>query len=455
MGDLHALDPHSGHEDPPPLSELSDLDLLDNPCEADDSSGSVPSPDNASNRKQPVKVSQIVTMSDVAPEHVSWLWRGRIPLSKMTMLDGDPGLGKSTLTLDWAARVSTGAPFPGSTERRLPAGTLLLGAEDGLADTVRPRLEAANADASRIHVMVAVRTKPNGDRCPYERLPQVPTDLPLIAEEAIRLDVKLIVIDPVMAYLDPDVESFKDHHIRRALSPLGRMAEATGAAVVLVRHLNKGDGSALYRGGGSIGLIGAVRCGMIVGKDPDDPDRGRVLAPTKNNIAAPQPAIRYRLVSTANGVARVEWGETCHLDADALLSVPKSADDASALDEAVDFLNDLLTHQSITAREMKRLAKDAGISDSTLKRAKRRVGVVSHKAGFGTGATWFWTKGAISSGGETLAPFASPNDSTFEQQQYLPLDSHEGGQDHEGGQGNPPREDWHPSLDPFMERGEL
>src|SRR5262249_22936941 len=150
------------------------------------------------------------------------------------------------------------------------------------ADTIRPRLEAAGADLDRIHIFHAVR------REGHEVIPSLPENLPEL-ERAIRdRHAELVVIDPLMAYLGGGVDAHRDQDVRRALAPLAKMVERTGAAGLAVRHLNKGGasgGNPLYRGGGSIGIIGAARSGLLVARDPDDPER-RVFAVTKSNLAA-------------------------------------------------------------------------------------------------------------------------------------------------------------------------
>src|SRR4029079_8173039 len=170
---------------------------------------------------------------------------------------GDPGLGKSSLTLDMAARISTGRPMPGALDaQRPPADVVLLSAEDGLADTVRPRLEAAGADLTRIFAMDAVPTGPGRPGRP----PVFPDDVGWLHDLIVMKGVRFVIIDPLMAFLGLSVNAMNDQNVRRALFPLSRLAETTGAVILVVRHLNKNtQGSALYRGGGSIGIIGAAR----------------------------------------------------------------------------------------------------------------------------------------------------------------------------------------------------
>jgi len=138
-----------------------------------------------------------------------------------------------------------------------------------------------------------------------------------------------------MAYLGGDVNSYRDQDIRRALAPLAKLADRTGAAVVVIRHLNKGSGvSPIYRGGGSIGIIGAARSALLVAKDPDAPDSGRcALAPLKGNLAAPASALAYHVAVDADGVPRVEWEGASSHTAAALLAVPADDAERSAQEE--------------------------------------------------------------------------------------------------------------------------
>ena len=155
-------------------------------------------------------------LSGVEPEEVSWLWPSWLALGKLALVDGDPGLGKSAMTLDLAAWVSAGKTFPDGAECE-PAGVVLLSAEDRLADTIRPRLDAAGADTSRI---LALATVPNENG--HERLLSIPEDLPLIEKGIRRVGARLVVVDPLMAFLSGDTNSHRDQDVRRALAPLSR-----------------------------------------------------------------------------------------------------------------------------------------------------------------------------------------------------------------------------------------
>ena len=333
-------------------------------------------------------VAVLRRLADVKPEEVKWLWPGWLPRGKLALLDGDPGLGKSLITLDLAARVSTGREMPDGTGGGEPAGVVILTAEDDLADTVRPRLDAAGADVHRVAALTAVRrTTETG----AEAL-DTPTLLDLDAlREAIReVEAALVVIDPLMAFLPGQVDSHRDQDVRRVLAPLAALAAETAATVLVVRHLSKASvGNPLYRGGGSIGIIGAARAGMVVAKDPEDPTgERRVLAVVKCNLAAPPPSLAYRLA--ADGPVRVEWlGETA-LTADALLSSTIGGEERTALAEAEDFLREVLSDGPVEANAVLKDARGAGISEKTLRRAKERLGVEAIRSGFGSGGRWCW-----------------------------------------------------------------
>jgi hypothetical protein len=321
-----------------------------------------------------------IRMSDVQPEPIRWLWRNRIPLGKITVIDGDPGLGKSVLTLNLAARISTGEPMPDGTPG-ISGGVVILSAEDGWGDTIRPRLEAAGADLLRIVALTFV-----GDDA---RLPSLPSDLGVIENDIKSVGAVLLIIDPLMAYLGEGINSFRDQDVRRALAPLAEMANRLGVAVVIVRHLNKDEKvSALYRGGGSIGIIGAARSGLLVAKHPEDPERQRVLAGLKSNLGPPPVSLAYRIEGADNQAIQIVWlGETSY-KAQELLGQSPDDEERSALEDAKGVLADILSGRPVQASEVEAQAKEAGVKERTLKRAKAALGVKSRRMGFG--GPWVW-----------------------------------------------------------------
>jgi len=265
---------------------------------------------------------------------------------------------------------------------------VLLSAEDGLADTIRPRLDAAGADVDQILSLATVPDE-NG----YDRLLSIPEDIPLIEKGIQRVGARLVVVDPLMAFLSGETNSHRDQDVRRALAPLAGLAERTGACVLVVRHLNKAAANnPLYRGGGSIGIIGAARMAFVVGKDPQDEYR-RIVASTKNNLAMPPASLMFGLEEAEGGSVRVEWLGQSEVSAKDLLATPQDQEHADARSEAVEFLNDVLANGPVPASQVKEEAEDAGISERTLARGKKVIGVITYREGKTGGrgkGQWLW-----------------------------------------------------------------
>ncbi len=339
----------------------------------------------------------VQTLADVPAERVAWLWPARLPLGKLIVLDGDPSTGKSTLTLDLAARVSTGTRWPDGTPGTTPAGVLLLSAEDGLADTIVPRLTAAGADLRRVHALTDV---PSVDEDGEVRRvpPSLPRDVPVIEKVVTEKKIKLVIVDVLMAYLTGKVDSHRDQDVRGVLHQLAAMAEHTGCTIILVRHLNKAGGSnALYRGGGSIGIVGAARAAYLVARDPEDADR-RIFAVTKSNLSVEPPSLAYRLVDDpTNGCARIQWEDSpVEHTAASLLAAVSDDDTRTERDEAADWLIDYLTANGGQAprTDVLKGARAAGYSEATLKRAKDRAGVGHVSEGFPRQTLWLIALGS-------------------------------------------------------------
>lgn len=335
----------------------------------------------------PPEAPVVTRLSDIEAQPIEWLWPGYLPAGMLSLLDGDPGVGKSTLTADLAARVSTGQAMPDGSGGGKPATVVFLSAEDDVARTIVPRLAAAGADLERI-VTVRLRAGDGTDRQPLI----APADL-VHVEEVIRDEgARLLVVDPLMAYLPDGVNANRDHDVRRALSALAGLAERTGCAVVVVRHLRKSAAeSPLYRGGGSIGIIAAARAAFVVARDPEDPDR-RVLAPLKLNVAPEPPARAFRLVVDPDCThPRIAWEGVSSLDADALLAVPPDRAESSALGEAIDVLREILTDGPLSAKAVRAQAREAGLSWITVRRAQERLGIRPRKVGRpGEQQQWLW-----------------------------------------------------------------
>ncbi|WP_310964750.1 AAA family ATPase [Nocardioides terrisoli] len=335
-----------------------------------------------------------VSLTSYESKQVRWVWEGRIPLGKITIIDGDPNMGKSVIAnADLASRVTTGSAMPdGGDGLGEPRSVVLVVAEDDIGDTVRPRLEAAGADLDYMFTM-PVQRNDAGQVIPLT----IPDDLERLREVIEEVDAALVVIDPITAFLSESINSHNDASVRRALSPLKEVAEETGAAVLLVRHLNKsGDAKAIYRGGGSIAFSGAARSALVVERLPSDPEWS-ALAQVKGNLSRKSLTIKYRVVSAGpeGKVAAIEWGETCELSADDLLSKPDARKNAPARTEAKAFLMDVLADGPLLVAVVQKHATAAGISWTTVKRASTELGVVKETSRKATGKRqiegWVWS----------------------------------------------------------------
>lgn len=226
---------------------------------------------------------KVTLASDVQPESPRWLLPGRLPLGAVSVLAGDPGLGKSTLTAAWAAELTTGPD---------PFNVLMVAPEDSLERVVRPRLEAAGADLSRVGFL---EFREDG----IGRTLELPGDEKDLREAIQSHAAGLVVIDPVNAHLGAGVDSHKDASLRKALAPLSVLASEHDVTVLCVMHLNKSvGGSALYRLGGSIGYGALARSVLGFARDPDDPEgeRGprRLLSHVKTNCGELMPTLAYQ-----------------------------------------------------------------------------------------------------------------------------------------------------------------
>jgi len=309
---------------------------------------------------------------------VEWLWPDRIPLGAITVLDGDPGQSKSTLTYDLAARVTAGIPMPFCDDVVEPAGVVLIQAEDSLGGKVKPTLIAAGADIERVRVF---------DRKLFQVDPLVlPDDVPLIKSAAAEVQARLVVIDPLTSFLGGNVNS--DQSVRRAMGPLAALAEEAGLAVLIARHLTKrASGNPLYRGAGSIGIIALARSALWVTSDPSTEDPYQhLLVQTKTNLSTAV-SLSYRTKKQDNGII-IEWlGESKSTAMDIIGSNPE---DLPSLVEAQEVLETILKKGPLPARAVFGMAADAGISKRTLDRAKRILKVKSKKEGSGYSSKWSW-----------------------------------------------------------------
>jgi hypothetical protein len=332
----------------------------------------------------PQRKASSVAASEVRAEPVEWLWPERIPLSAITVLAGDPGLGKSLLTIELAARLTRG-DLTGVSE-----SVLLLTAEDSLAHVVRPRLEAAGAELGRIRFGSIER-----DGFPTSVL--LPGDQQALRRLVLDEQARLVVIDPLAAHLSAAINSWKDQEVRQALAPVHRLAEEADAGVVVVAHLNKGQSSdPLHRLGGSIGLPAAARSVLLLARDPDDPDGDegsrRVLAQAKSNLGPLSPSLRFEITTVTidsaitTAVIR-EAGVSAYAAAELLVS-DRPRTGGRKLAQAIELLEHALRSGPLPVEQLRLRAAEHGISESTLERAKNTLAIESSKIDFDNGWQW-------------------------------------------------------------------
>ena len=323
-------------------------------------------------------------LSELMPQSIDWVWPGYLAAGKLTLIDGDPSQGKSLLTLDLAARLTTGREWPDGQNASAPQPVILFAGEDGIQDTVQPRLRAAGADLSQIHILGAPSAF-GGSGC----TPRLPEDCELVRDMLRDTGSRLLIVDPLFAFLGRGRSAGNDALIREVLTPLARLAEESGAAVLMTRHLTKGLGRhAIYRGSGSIALIGMARTAFLVANAPEDADM-HVLACTKNNLAAQPPSLGYRIVAAPDGQPRLTWIGRVEVTADDLVSNANYSV-GEALADAIVFLEQLLRDGSCPSEEAYRQARAAGIAERTLRRAKNQLGIVSEQQWNDDKRVWHW-----------------------------------------------------------------
>lgn len=338
------------------------------------------------------------SMADVETRAVEWFWRGRIPFGKITNIEGDPENGKSLLTLTLAALASgDDGKFPDGQPCE-PCAVLLICDEDDYEDTIVPRLLAAGADRENIFALHPEKDA-EGVLIPFF----MPDDLPALehnikqVQQLTGRDHVVVVIDPVTSCLSERINSGVDASVRRALSPLQELARSTGAALLLIRHLNKNSAekNVKYRGGGSIGFFAAARAVLVVGRDPRDPEL-LVLGQGKKNLSRAMPSLGYRIASSDDDPEQpvIKWQGEVDLDVASLLNGLDGRKRSPERDQAKEILAVLLEANDwkVQHTDAIKQAKEIGISPSTVRRAAEETGLISEnvRREDGTFDHWLW-----------------------------------------------------------------
>lgn len=303
----------------------------------------------------------------ISSRTVEWLWYPYIPYGKITILQGDPGEGKSTMMLQLAALITSGKAMPDGSGDKVPGNVIYQAAEDGIEDTIKPRLLAAGADCGRIAFL---ENEENPITLDDERLEQAIKDT----------QAKLLVIDPLQAYLGIDNDMQRSNSTRSVFGRLAKVAERTGCAVVLIGHMNKSSRTkGIYRGLGSIDIAAVARSILLVGRDSSNPYY-RIMVQIKNNLAPEGKAFVFEL----NPDLGFSWiGQEEHEMEDLLFQRSKGE---SKLDKAKEYLKLLLNGSDMPCADILEKMRATGIGTRTVEQAKKDMGIISYKLG----DKWYW-----------------------------------------------------------------
>ncbi|MFT9077913.1 AAA family ATPase [Ethanoligenens sp.] len=325
------------------------------------------------------KPSGLISFDQIHAAAVQWLWYPYIPLGKLTLLQGDPGSGKTMLALKIASLVTQGGGFPGEefnpSPSSGPAPVIFQSAEDGLADTIKPRLETMHPDFSKIYTIDESKTALT---LSDERI-----------EENLRaVRPRLFIIDPLQAYLGQGVDMHRANEIRPILARIARLADQYRCAFIFIMHMSKmANTKAMYRALGSIDIAAVARSMLTVGRHPEDPGT-RVLCHEKSSLAEAGQSLCYQIDLEHGGVA---FGAFCDLSsAEVLVDTNKKRNGGAALEQAKAFLQEHMTAGYAQASEVIREAERAGIKPRTLANARTVLGILSKRVGFGQKGTYWW-----------------------------------------------------------------
>src|SRR5258706_2766958 len=287
------------------------------------------------------KIGTIITSKfrDIMEEKIEWLWPGVIPKGKLSLLIGDPGHGKSLLSVFVAACVSTGHEFSDGTKAEI-GNVLMVFCEDGAGDTVKPRLRVAGANLDRV-----MQIEVSG------RFIKLDTDIVKIEEVIKQTEAKLLIIDPISAYLG-NVNSWKDDEVRRLLAIVGDLAAKTKCAVLCIMHLNKKVSSnAIDRGMGSVAFTAVARSVFLIGAHPEENDPRKILAPVKANLVEKAKSLVFRINTSEDNHPYIEWeGESSYSTRDILMQGVTGLNEDNKLEQAIIFLENQLKNGEKAAR---------------------------------------------------------------------------------------------------------
>ena len=288
---------------------MSTHDPHDDPSE-DPTTSEPTQPDQEMPRDNPIR-ERGIPLSNFKPQRLHWLWDKRILRRKLTILEGDPGVGKSLFALDLAARVTTGRPMPDDS-LGVQGSVILIDPEDGVAETIKPRFDAAAGDPSHVRLLSSVKRRSPRTGDIVTSVFTLPKHLNILEATIIDTHAVLVIIDPLTAVLAPGTNVASDQNIKRVLFSLVILAVETDCSILIVHHHNKGRFDHLLdRSGGPMSVLASHRTGLLVIQDPFD-ENSRILATAKNNFGANASNLSYQVVGNADGIPSISWLGTNH-----------------------------------------------------------------------------------------------------------------------------------------------
>ena len=334
---------------------------------------------------------EMFTVESIEERPIRWLWLNRIPLGKLVLFVGHPGLGKSFVSLDIAARLSNGRTWPDGSCNGATAKTIVFSAEDAADDTIKPRLTALGARQDNIVIVKRMREmNKSGDV--VRRSFNLSCDLPHLEKALNRYsDAKLVVIDPISAYM-ARIDTHKNAEVRtEILDPLAELAERRGVTILAITHFNKGgSGNGLERVSGSVAFPAAARVVWGFSRDPENLSK-RLMLFGKSNVGPDMPGLAFQIAEDQDGRPMLQWisGDVNENLIDVLCREQDSQRDSTStkLEHATKLIRILLADGPRLAVEIHKSLSDLGISERTIWRARRQLGVEITRAGFGKGSS--------------------------------------------------------------------
>ncbi|MQB02102.1 MAG: AAA family ATPase, partial [Actinobacteria bacterium] len=375
------------------------------------------------NGHSPNGVASFVVLESVEEREISFYWKGRIPNGMVTLVAGDGGVGKSTAVQDLGARMTQGKGAPGEVKLDRPRGVVILSGEESTAAVIRPRMRLAGAELERVRVL-------DLEQAGFT----LPSGVSALHAACVEADAGMVIVDTGPAFLDQDLKSNTEEDIRRLMRPLMTLAQDLDLVVLVLAHFNKGEGrDSRHRVMGGAAWVNASRSVLFIGPPPGANARevsDRMVAVEKSNLAAYPPALAFRLdpCPEDSRYPQVEWGEEVEgVSASDLVSRAPSPADKTERDEAKEFLAAELAGGGVPSEDLKKKAKEEGISWATLRRAQKEMGIKAIKEPGGMNSPWIWKlppPETASKGKVLTPPLKKESVSTFHENRLVTEGAH-------------------------------